>query len=313
MDFLLGGAKGGKGQVGPAGAGAGQLIKDTDTATFVQDVLEASMTVPVVVDFWAPWCGPCKTLGPLLERLVTEARGAVRLVKVNVDRNQDLASQMRVQSIPAVYAFKNGRPVDGFVGAVPDSQVKAFLQRLTGGGQAGAPGLDEVLAEAKDLLAAGEAEAALQIYQEILAAEPGHPQATAGSLRCLMALGATAEARRLLEALPADLAKLPDIASVRTALDLAEQAGRAGPSAELRRALAANADDHQARFDLAMAYYAGGEREAAVEELLELFRRNRAWNEDAARKQLVKLFEAFGPTDPLTVSARKRLSSLMFA
>ncbi|HIJ62906.1 MAG TPA: thioredoxin [Rhodospirillaceae bacterium] len=312
MDFLLGGAKGGKGEAAPAGGGS-QWIKDADTATFVQDVLEASMKVPVVVDFWAPWCGPCKTLGPLLERLVTEARGAVHLVKVNVDRNQELAVQMRIQSIPAVYAFKNGRPVDGFVGAVPDSQVKTFVQRLIGDQAGAGPGLDEVLAEAKELLAAGEVEAALQVYQEVLGAEPAQPQAAAGCLRCLLALGALPEARHFLDGLPAELAKNPEVTAARAALELAEQAGQAGPSAELRRALAVNPDDHQVRFDLAMAYYAGGEREAAVEELLELFRRNRAWNDEAARKQLVKLFEAIGLTDPLTVAARKRLSSLMFS
>ncbi len=293
--------------------GSEELVKESTTATFVEDVLEASAKVPVVVDFWAPWCGPCKTLGPLLEKLVKEAKGAVRMVKVNVDKNQDLAMQMRVQSIPAVYAFVNGRPVDGFVGAVPESQVKAFIQRLRGNAAGAAPGLDEVLAEAKELMAAGDADTALQIYQEVLAQDQQNVVAVAGTLRCLIQLDQAGQAKKLLEGLPAELANHAEISAVRTTLDLAQQAGQAGSASELRRALATNPDDHQARFDLAMAYYAAGEREAAVDELLELFRRNRAWNDEAARKQLVKLFEAFGSTDPLTVSSRKRLSSLMFA
>ena len=307
MEILInGGPKAGQ-------AGAEGWVKESTTASFVEDVLEASAKVPVVVDFWAPWCGPCKTLGPLLEKLVKETKGAVRMVKVNVDKNQDLAMQMRVQSIPAVYAFVNGRPVDGFVGAVPESQVKAFIQRLLGSSAGAAPGLEEVLAEAKELLATGDANTALQIYQEVLAQDQQNAVAVAGTLRCLLQLDLAGQAQRLLDGLPSELAGHAEITAVRTALDLAQQAGQAGPASELRRAVAVNPDDHQARFDLAMAYYATGEREAAVDELLELFRRNRTWNDEAARKQLLKLFEAFGPTDPLTVASRKRLSSLMFA
>jgi putative thioredoxin len=292
---------------------AGELIKEATTATFVSDVLEASRDVPVIVDFWAPWCGPCKTLGPLLEKLVHQAAGAVRLVKVDVDANQALAAQMRIQSIPAVYAFRGGRPVDGFVGALPESQVKAFLARLIGDKADTVPELGELLAEAKALLDSGQPDKALAAYREVLAADPENVAAIAGSLRCLVQAGRTAEAKKVLDGLPAELAKESELAAVRVAIELAEQAADAGPTAELERAVAAAPDDPQKRFDLAMAYYARGNRQGAVDQLLELFRRNRAWNDDAARKQLIKLFEAFGPTDPLTVAARRRLSSLMFA
>jgi putative thioredoxin len=292
---------------------ADKSVKEVNIASFVDDVIEASMTVPVVVDFWAPWCEPCKALGPMLEKLVNETGGAVRLVKVNVDKNQELAAQMRIQSIPAVYAFKGGRPVDGFVGAQPDSKIRAFIQRLTGGQLGKAPEVDELLAEAKTILAAGDSRTALQIYQQILSVDRQNPAAIAGSLRCLIQAGEINQAKQGLAALPPDLAKHAEIAAVRTAIELIEQANQAGPAADLRRAVAANPDDHQARFDLAMACFGAGQREAAVDELLELFRRDRNWNDGAARQQLIKLFDAFGPTDPLTVSGRKRLSSLMFA
>lgn len=323
MEFLIGGGKKASSGKSPLAAGGtstglgsasgGKWIKDSDTASFVVDVMEASMQVPVIVDFWAPWCGPCKTLGPLLEKLVNEAKGAVRLVKIDVDKNQELAMQMRIQSIPAVYAFHKGRPVDGFVGAVADSQVKSFVARLIGAGAGQAPGLTEILAEAKNLLAAGEAPSALAVYQDVLGAEPENDEALAGLLRCLIALGQLAQAQAMLAQLPPEQAKLAAVQSAKTALELALQAKESGSAAEFNRKLEANPDDHQARFDLAMAFYAAGNQEAAVEALLEIFRRNRSWNDDAARKQLIKLFEAFGPMDPLTISARKRLSSLMFA
>ncbi|HIJ39004.1 MAG TPA: thioredoxin [Rhodospirillaceae bacterium] len=323
MEFLIGGGKKASSGKSPLAAGGtstglgsasgGKWIKDSDTASFVVDVMEASMQVPVIVDFWAPWCGPCKTLGPLLEKLVNEAKGAVRLVKIDVDKNQELAMQMRIQSIPAVYAFHKGRPVDGFVGAVADSQVKSFVARLIGAGAGQAPGLAEILAEAKNLLAAGEAPSALAVYQDVLGAEPENDEALAGLLRCLIALGQLAQAQAMLAQLPPEQAKLAAVQSAKTALELALQAKESGSAAEFNRKLEANPDDHQARFDLAMAFYAAGNQEAAVEALLEIFRRNRSWNDDAARKQLIKLFEAFGPMDPLTISARKRLSSLMFA
>jgi putative thioredoxin len=290
----------------------GNYVKDSDTAHFVEDVLEASMKVPVIVDFWATWCGPCKTLGPLLEKLVNAAGGAIRMVKIDVDKNQDLAAQMRVQSIPAVYAFKGGRPVDGFVGAVPESQVKSLIARLAGGNGT-AFAADEVLKEAKSLLDAGQSAEALALFREVLDQDPESAPAMAGCLRCLIADGQLDEAKRVFAGLPEAMAAHAEMAAVKTAIELADQANNAGPANELRQAVSANPDDHKARYDLALAYFAAGERESAVDELLELFRRNRSWNDDAARKQLVKMFEAFGPTDPLTQSARRRLSSLMFS
>ncbi|MBW7852399.1 MAG: thioredoxin [Rhodospirillales bacterium] len=307
MDILFG-----KGANAGGGAEGGALIKESDTQNFMADVIQASQQVPVIVDFWAPWCGPCKQLGPMLEKAVKEARGAVRMVKVNVDQNQELAAQLRVQSIPAVYAFKGGRPVDAFVGALPESQIKSFVKRLITGGAAG-PTLDDILEQAKEIMAEGDVATAAEIYRQVLAEEAGHPVALAGLMRCMIAAGDAAGAERMLDDLPPEAAKHPDVAAVRTQLELAAQAGKAGSTADLRRRLSADPEDHQARFDLALAYYAAGEREAAVDELLELVRRDRAWNEEGARKQLVKLFEAFGPTDPLTVSARRRLSSILFS
>ncbi len=308
MDFLLNG-----GQPGSPAA-AGDLIKDGSIETFVEDVLEASATVPVIVDFWAPWCGPCKTLGPTLERLVKEAKGAVRLVKIDVDKNQELAAQMRVQSIPAVYGFVGGRPVDGFAGAQPESQVKAFIQRLTGGAAGQGPTVAELLAEAQGQLNEGQNELALQIYQQILSDDENNGPALAGTIRCLIKLGHAQGARQMIDSLPPELQAQSDVAAAVKALELAEKsAGASGAAAGLRAKLEANPNDHQARFDLSAALVAEGQNEQAVDELLELYRRDRNWNEEAAKKQLLTLFEAFGHADPLTVDARKRLSSLMFS
>ena len=289
------------------------LIKDGSAATFMADVMEMSRTVPVIVDFWATWCGPCKQLGPALEKVVREAKGGVRLVKIDVDKNQDLAGQLRVQSVPTVYAFKDGRPVDAFAGAQPESQLRQFVQRLTAGGPGAGPSLDDYVAEAKRILAEGDAPTAAGIFQQVLEQDPDHAGALAGLLRCLIALGDTEQAEAMLARVPPDMARHADIAAVRTALELARHAGEVGESAELRRRLTKNADDHQARYDLALAYYAAQETEAAVDELLELFRRDRAWNEDAARKQLVKIFEVLGFTHPLAKSGRSRLSTLLFS
>jgi putative thioredoxin len=296
-------------------AGAAPAVKDTTTATFVADVIEASREAAVVVDFWAPWCGPCKQLTPVLEKAVKETRGKVRLVKVNIDQNPELAQQMRIQSIPAVYAFKAGRPVDGFVGALPESQIKTFVQRLAQlpGGEAGPSPIDEAMAAAKEALAAGDVGNASAVFGQILQHEPDHLGATAGLARCAIQSGDTKRAEQILAAVPADKANDPEIVAVKAQLELAKQAAEAGDVAELMEKVAHDHNDHQARFDLAMALFANNKREAAVDELLELFRRARKWNEEAARKQLVKFFEALGPTDPLTISARRRLSAMMFS
>ena len=306
------GAPGAPGALAASSRPAADIVVNGSTATFVEDVIEASMTQPVVVDFWAPWCGPCKTLGPIIEKVIRETKGAVKLVKIDIDRNPELASQLRIQSIPAVYAFSGGRPVDGFVGALPESQVKAFIQRLPA---AGAPdtGIEDALNEAKAMLDAGDAASALEIYQSIMAEDPANAPAGAGVLWALIALKRSDDAKKVLATLPPELANHADITAVRATLELADQASMAGPTNELENRLAADANDHQARFDLALAQFAGGQREEAIDHLLELFRRNRAWNEQAARLQLVKLFEAMGPADPLTVAGRKRLSSLLFA
>lgn len=301
---------------GAASANGGDLIKDASTETFMTDVIDASQQVPVIVDFWATWCGPCKQLGPALEKAVKDARGAVRLVKIDVDKNQELAAQMRIQSIPAVYAFFHGRPVDGFVGAVPESQLKSFVQRLVqmSGGAAGPSPIEQALEHADAALAEGDSGTAGAIYEQVLAHEPGNVRAIAGRVRVLIAAGDLAGARQVLDQAPAEAAKDQAVIAAKSALELAEQsAGAAAQLPQYRARLERDPNDHEARFELANALYAANEREAAVDELLEIVRRNRSWNDEAARKQLVKLFEAMGPTDPLTLSARRRLSSLLFS
>lgn len=289
-----------------------EAVKDVSTATFMVDVVDASNDAPVVVDFWAPWCGPCRTLGPMLEKAVRETKGAVRMVKVNIDENPEIAQQMRIQSIPAVYAFKDGRPIDGFVGALPESQVKQFIKRLASAGAAQSP-IAEALAQAKAALAEGDLGTAGTFYRHILQHEPDNVDAIAGMARVLLADGKADKAQQLIDKLPADKASHPEVAAVKTAIELAAQASRSGDARALERKLEADPNDHQARFDLAMQRFGRGDREGAVDLLLDIVKRDRAWNEDGARKQLVKFFEAFGPTDPLTVSARRRLSTLLFS
>ncbi|MHA1536081.1 MAG: thioredoxin [Alphaproteobacteria bacterium] len=293
---------------GPAGA---PPIKDATTASFVADVIEASKEVPVIVDFWAEWCGPCKQLTPMLEKLVGAAGGAVRMVKIDVDANKDLAAQLRVQSIPTVFAFKDGRPVDAFTGAVPESQIKEFIKRLAGE-QPPSP-VDEALAMAGKLLEEGDADAAGNIFAQILAHDETNIPALAGLVRCAIAGGRLDEARAVLAKLPPGAEKDAGIIAAKAALELAEQGAAAGDSDELARAVEKNPGDHQARLDLATALFGAGDAQGAIGQLLESVGRDRAWNEEAARKQLVKLFEALGPTHEATVDGRRRLSSILFS
>ena len=302
------------GGTGPGASAAGApsvSIVESDTANFMADVIEASAEVPVIVDFWAPWCGPCKQLGPLIEKMVRQAGGLVRLVKINIDENQDLAAQMRIQSIPAVYAFKNGQPVDGFVGAQPESQIRSFIDRLLAGAK---PPLDQALEAAQAALDGGDHGGAQAMYLEILAQEPDHAPAVAGLLRAIMAGGDLAGARELATGLDDAVTANSAVAAALTALELAEQGGAAAPDTQaLRDRLAADENDHRARLDLAIALYGAGEVEDAVEALLELVRRAADWNEGAGRTQLIKIFAALGPSHALTLSGRRRLSSILFS
>lgn len=298
--------------------GTSPHVKDSDLAHFAADVLEASREVPVIVDLWAPWCGPCKTLGPALEAAVNAAKGAVKLVKVNIDENPEIAQQLRVQSIPTVYAFKAGQPVDGFMGAIPESQIKAFVAHLTGGtdgfGHGGPEHAAELLEMGAQALAAGDISSAAQAYGHLLQEEPGHPKAVAGLARAYLQSGDVERARTTLKMVRPDGAEDEAIRAMEAELKLREaSAVKMSDITGLRARLEANPKDHQARFDLAMALDNSGAREQALNELLELVRMDRKWNEEAARKQLVTLFEAMGPADPRTLEARRKLSSLLFS
>jgi len=297
--------------IGNAGADADGLIVDTTTQTFARDVIEASRQVPVIVDFWAPWCGPCKQLTPILEKAVLAARGAVKLVKMNIDDHPAVAQQLRIQSIPAVYAFKNGQPVDGFMGALPESQIKAFIERLAGGLE---PSPAEQLIEmGQQAFEARDLAQAAQAFAQAVQEEPGHPAAVAGLARCYIEAGDLDRARQTLALVSPDGKIDPAFTAAEAALSLAEKAAELGDVSELIERIKTNPKDHQARFDLSLALNAAGERERAVEELLIIVEYDRNWNEEAARKQLVEFFEAYGPKDEATLSGRRRLSSILFS
>ncbi len=292
-------------------AGAPVAVVESSTETFVADVVEGSMEQPVIVDFWAPWCEPCKTLGPLLEKMVNATQGRVKLVKVDIDQNQEIAVQMRIQSIPAVFAFKNGQPVDGFVGAQSESQIKSFIERLTG--PIGPTPVEQAMEQAQQALEAEDFNSAANIYSQVLKHAPEEAAAVAGMVRSLLGLGDAPGAREILDAVDEKLATHADIEGARAALELSERSEESGDEGELRSRLAADENDHQARYDLAMVHYAGARNEQAIDELLEIVRRQRAWNEEAAREMLLQIFDALGPTHELTTGGRRKLSSILFS
>jgi putative thioredoxin len=287
------------------------LIKETTTQGFMKDVIEESKRQPVLIDFWAPWCGPCKQLTPVLEKVVKGAKGKVKLVKMNIDDHPAIPGQMGIQSIPAVIAFVNGQPADGFMGALPESQVTAFIERLTKGKVGGEA--QDLMKEAEALVAEGDAQSAAQIYAQLIQEDDTNVGAVAGLARCYLAVGQLDKAKETLAKIPEAKRNDAAVAAARAALEVAEQANSVGPVGELEKKVAANPLDHQARFDLAVALSAANKRQEAVDQLIEVVRRDRKWNDDGARKQLVQFFEAWGPTDEATVSGRRRLSSILFS
>ena len=292
---------------------AADLIKDGTDASFMTDVIEASQEVPVIVDFWAQWCGPCKTLGPAIESAVTNAKGKVKLVKIDVDANQAYAGQLQVQSIPTVYAFYQGRPVDGFQGALPPSQVNEFVQKIAALAGDADEGLSAAIEAAEQMLEEGAAADAAETFAAILQEEPSNATAYAGLVRAYLALGDVDQAEAILNGAPAEISTDAALEAVHAQITLAKEAANAGPVAELQAAVEANPDDHQSRFDLAVALHANGNVQEAVDQLLDLFRRDREWNDGAAKSQLFKIFDALEAKDPIVLNGRRKLSSMIFA
>ncbi|WP_281992931.1 thioredoxin family protein [Sulfitobacter geojensis] len=291
------------------------LIKDGDEASFMADVVDASQHTPIIVDFWAPWCGPCRTLGPQLEEAVKAAKGAVKMVKVNADEAQMIMGQLQIQSLPTVYAFYKGQPIDGFQGAVPPSEIKDFIDRVikASGGEAPDDGLNAAIDAAEEMLGEGAFEDAAQTFAAVLGEDPNNAKAYGGQVRALIAMGELDQAEALLNGAPIEISKAPELEAAHAQLLLARQAADAGPVAELTAAVEAAPDDLQARFDLAQALYANGDAQGAVDHLLELFKQDREWNEGAAKAQLFTIFDALKPEDPIVLNGRRKLSSLIFA
>ncbi len=300
---------GGSASVG--GPDSAALIKDSSTAGFARDVIEASKSALVLVDFWAAWCGPCRTLGPILEKVVKAYGGKVRLVKIDTDEHQALAGQLRIQSLPTVYAFKDGKPLDGFMGALPESQVRAFIDRMLGDNAGDT--LEEAMAAAEEAMASGDLQAAAEIYAAVLQEDQLNPAALAGLAKCYLKSGDLDRAEQTIALVPPDKRNTSTVEAVRAALGLARKSDEAGDAAELEARLATNPNDHQTRFDLAIALAAKGFKSEAVDHLVNIVRRQRTWNEEAARKQLVQFFEAWGPKDPVTLEGRRKLSSVLFS
>jgi putative thioredoxin len=301
------------GAAAPTTAGDADIIKDGSLKTFAQDVIQASQQIPVLVDFWAPWCGPCKQLTPVLEKVVRAAKGRIRLVKINIDQNPELAQQLRIQSVPTVYAFLGGQPVTGFAGAQPESQIKALVDRLIGGAGGGEMDGADLLQVAQEAAEHGDTHTAAQLFQQVLAEDPAQPVALGGLARCLIAERQFAEAKRLLDEAPKEVAGHVAVSGAKAALALAEEAGELGDPTNLLSRVQADDDDHDARYRLATIMFLRGQAEAAMGHLVQIVKRDRTWKDDLARKQLVKFFDALGPKHPATLKGRRMLSTVLFS